>query len=166
MISLQTTAAGIELCSSKPQWRISGRCVVCTQPNTAGYFIPYVWHSIWRLVGSEHGDGWADQGNCFDLTSSIMIKMRGTNSSLNAWGDWNSCPPQVNTSSKLIVCIHHTIIWMCLWWANGKCASMIYVIGQGGAGTNGRVLEECFHGIFQAAGDRKVCRCRPIGTQC
>jgi hypothetical protein len=79
MISLQTTATRAELCSSKPQWCISRRCVICTQPNTAGHLIPYIWHSIWRLAGSKHGNGWTDQGNYLqswnhDLEMFMVIK--------------------------------------------------------------------------------------------
>ena len=63
MISLQTTAARAELCSGKPQWRISRRRVICTQPNTAGCLVSHIRHSFRRLAGRKHGNGWTDKGN-------------------------------------------------------------------------------------------------------
>jgi len=62
MISLQATAARAELCSCKPQWCVSGCCVIGAQPNTTGRLISYLRYSIWRLAGSKHGNGWTDQG--------------------------------------------------------------------------------------------------------
>jgi len=47
-----------------------------------------------------------------------------------------------------------------------SCAtSTVHVVGQEGSGADGCVIEECFHGILQVAGDRKIGKSRPISTQ-
>jgi len=82
-----------------------------------------------------------------------------------AFGDLLEVSMEMAGQTKVSICSCEAMILVCLWRATGNI-STVHIVGQGGSGADGCVLEECFYGILQAAGDRKIGSCRPVSTQC
>jgi len=82
-----------------------------------------------------------------------------------AFGDLLRVSTEMAGQTKVSICSCEAMILVCLWRATVNI-STVHVVGQEGSGADDCVIEECFHGILQVAGDRKIGSSRPISTQC